>query len=74
MHSEELYDLSSLPNIRVIKKNEMGVACTANGGGPYRVWVGKTEGMKSLGKPKCRWENIIKVDFKEIGLGGREVE
>jgi hypothetical protein len=32
----------------------------------YRLWVGKTEGKKSLGKPKCGWEDTIKVDFKEI--------
>ena len=32
MHSEELYDLYSSPNIRVIKKNDMGGACSANGG------------------------------------------
>jgi len=68
MHSEELHDLYSSPNSRVMKKNEMGWACSANGGGsgPYRVWVGKSEG-RSLGKPRCRWENNVKVDFKEIG-------
>jgi hypothetical protein len=52
MHSEELHDLYSSPNIWVIKKNEMGGACSANRGEEWslRVWVGRTEGRRSLGK------------------------
>jgi hypothetical protein len=31
----------------------------------YRVLVGKPEGKKKLlGRPRRRWEDIIKVDFK----------
>jgi hypothetical protein len=35
----------------------------------YRVLVEKPEGMKPLGKPSCRWEDNVKVDFKKIGWG-----
>jgi hypothetical protein len=27
---------------------------------------GECEGKKSLGRPRLRWENNIKVDFKEM--------
>jgi hypothetical protein len=35
----------------------------------YRLLVGKTEGKKSLGRPRCRWIDNIKTDLLEIGLG-----
>ena len=33
----------------------------------YRVLVGKPEGKRPLGKPRCRWEDNIKVDMQEVG-------
>jgi hypothetical protein len=33
----------------------------------YNILVGKPEGNKPLGRPKCRWEDNIRLDFKEIG-------
>jgi len=38
--------------------------------GVCRVLVGKTEGKRLLGKPRCRWEDNIKVDHQEVGCGG----
>jgi hypothetical protein len=35
----------------------------------YRSFVGKLEGKTQFGRPKRRWESI-KVELKEIGLGG----
>jgi hypothetical protein len=32
--------------------------------------VGKPEGNKSLGKPRRRWEDNIKMDLQEVGYGG----
>ena len=32
----------------------------------YRVFVGKPEGKKPLGRPKCRWEDNNKVDPQEV--------
>jgi hypothetical protein len=43
------------------------VVCTWEGSGVYRVLVGRPEGKKTLGRPKRRWEDNIKVDLKEIG-------
>jgi hypothetical protein len=36
----------------------------------YKVLVGKPEGKRSLGRPRCRWEDGTKMDLREIGLGG----
>jgi hypothetical protein len=35
----------------------------------YRVLVGKPEGKRQLGRPRCRWEDGIRMDLREIGLG-----
>jgi hypothetical protein len=37
--------------------------------GVHRVLVGKPEGKRSLGKPRRRWEDNIKIDLQEVGLG-----
>jgi hypothetical protein len=31
--------------------------------------VGKPEGKKPLGRPRCRWEDSIKMDVQEVGGG-----
>jgi hypothetical protein len=31
-----------------------------------RFLVGKPEGMRQLGRPRCRWENNIRRDLREI--------
>ena len=40
--------------------------------GMYRVLVGKPEGKRPLGSPRRRWEDNIKMDFKEVGCGGMD--
>jgi hypothetical protein len=39
------------------------------GKGAYRVLVGRPEEMRSLGRPRRRWEDIIKMDLQEVGWG-----
>jgi hypothetical protein len=34
-----------------------------------RLLVGKPEGKRPLGRPRCRWTDNIKMDFLEKGLG-----
>jgi hypothetical protein len=34
--------------------------------GGYMVLVGKPEGKRSLGRSRCRWEDDIKMDLREI--------
>jgi hypothetical protein len=38
----------------------------------YRVLVAKPEGKRSLGRPRCRWEDGIRMDLTEIGWGSVE--
>jgi hypothetical protein len=33
----------------------------------YRFLVGKLEGKRPVGRPRRRWEDGIKMDFREIG-------
>jgi len=33
-------------------------------------WWGKPEGKRPLERPRCRWEDNIKMDLQEVG-GGR---
>jgi hypothetical protein len=35
----------------------------------YKVLVGKPEGKRPLGIPRRRWEDGIRMDLEEIGLG-----
>ena len=36
----------------------------------YMVLVGKPEGKRTLGRPRRRWEDNIKMDFQEVGCEG----
>jgi hypothetical protein len=73
LHNDELHDLYSSPNIvRVIKSRRMmwagHVARMGEGRGVYRVLVGRPEGRGSLGRPRCRWDDNIKLDLRETGI------
>jgi hypothetical protein len=35
----------------------------------YKVFVGKPKGKRPLGRPRHRWEDGIRMDLREIGLG-----
>jgi len=37
--------------------------------GAYWILVGKPEGKRPLGRPRCRWEDNIKMDLQEVGWG-----
>ena len=61
MLPKKLNDLYSLPNIvRVVKSRRMR----------WAGHVGKPEGKRPLERPRCRWEDNIKMDVQEVG-GGR---
>jgi hypothetical protein len=42
------------------------------GRGIQRVLVGKPEGKRLLGRPRCRWEDNLKMDLQEVGCGGMD--
>jgi hypothetical protein len=35
--------------------------------GVYRILVGILEGKRPFGRPRCRWEDNIKMDLQEMG-------
>ena len=37
-----------------------------------RVLVGKPVDKRPLGRPRCRWEDNIKMDLQEVGCGGMD--
>jgi hypothetical protein len=47
----------------------MGRACSTNVGkrNTCTILVGKPEGKTLLSRPRPRWKNNIKMDFREIG-------
>jgi hypothetical protein len=46
------------------------VACMGEGRNVYRVLVGKPKGKGPLERPRCRWEDGIKMNLRETGWGG----
>jgi hypothetical protein len=75
LHNAELHNLYSSSNIvREIKSRRMRwaghVARMEGGRGVYKVLVGRPKGKRPLGRPRRRWEDNIKVDFREIGIDG----
>jgi hypothetical protein len=38
----------------------------------YRIFVGKPQGKRPLGRTKCRWEDNIKIDLREVGWVGMD--
>jgi hypothetical protein len=45
------------------------VACMGGRKVYYKVLVGNPKGKRPLGRPRCRWEDGIRMDFREIGWG-----
>jgi hypothetical protein len=52
----------TFPSIHVYRQTEKRSA--------YRILVGKPEGKRPLGRFRCRWEDNIRMDLREIGWGG----
>jgi hypothetical protein len=75
LHNEELHNLySSTDIIRQVKSRRMRWAGHMARMGEerklYKVLVGKPDGKRPLGRPRRKWEDGIRMDLREIGLGG----
>jgi hypothetical protein len=35
----------------------------------YKILVAKSKGNRLLGRPRCRWEDNIKIYLREVGFG-----
>jgi hypothetical protein len=40
------------------------------GRGVYRVFIGRLEGKRPLGRLRRKWEDNIEMDLREIGIDG----
>jgi hypothetical protein len=74
LQNEELHGFYSSPSIiRVIKARRMRwagqVVRMGDVRGAYNILVGRPEGRRPLGRPRCRWEDNIKMDLREIRFG-----
>jgi hypothetical protein len=74
LHNEELHILYSFPNIirQIISRRILWtghVARMGEEGNVCEVLMGKPEGKRPFGRPKCRWEDKIRMDLKDIGWG-----
>jgi hypothetical protein len=75
LHNEELHNLYSSPDIiRQVKSRRIRWAGHVSRMGEerkvYKVLVEKPKGKRSLGRPRRRSEDGIRMDLREIGLGG----
>jgi hypothetical protein len=75
LHNEVFHNLYSSPDIiRQVKSRRMRwaehVARMGEEREVYKVLVGKPEGKRPLGRPRRRWEDGIRMDLREVGLGG----
>jgi len=75
LHNEKLRGLCfSLGIIQVIASRRMRcvrhVVLAVEKRGDYRIFVGKHEGKRPIGKPKHRYEYNIKMVFQEVGRDG----
>jgi hypothetical protein len=74
-HNEELHNFYSSPDIiRQVKSSQMRWTGHAAHMGEerkvYKVLVRKPKGKRPLGRPRHRWEDGIRMDLREIGMGG----
>jgi hypothetical protein len=74
LHNEALHSLYRSPNI-VIKSRRlirMGhVARMEKGRSAFKILTGTPARKRPLGRPRRRWEDSIKMDFKKISINTR---
>jgi hypothetical protein len=77
LHNEEFRNFYSSPIIiRMIKSSRMRwaghVVRMGEKKNAYRILMRKPGGKRLLGRPRRRWVDNIKMDFKEIEWGGMD--
>ena len=76
LHNEELQSLYHSPNIvRVIKSTRLGcpghVVRMGEGRSILKILTSKPTGNRTLGRPRHRWEDNIRIVLKEMGINTR---
>jgi hypothetical protein len=65
--NEELHKFYSSPNIISVLKSRRHLARMVHIRNVHKILVGKSEGRRPLGKPRCRWEDNIRMALRETG-------
>jgi hypothetical protein len=73
LHNEELHNLYCSPSIiRIIKSRRMRwaghVARMGEKRNACRILVGNPERKRTLGRPRRKWEDNIRMDLREDGV------
>ena len=76
IHNTELHALYSFNIIRNLKSRRLRWAGhmehMEQSRNAYRVLVGKPESKRTLGRPRRRWEDNIKMDLRKVGCDPRD--
>jgi len=77
LHNEETNDMFySTVTFAVIQSRRISwvvhIVVMGERRGVHKILVGKPEGNRQLGGPKCRWADNIKIEVQEVGYGGME--
>ncbi|KAJ4451871.1 hypothetical protein ANN_03349 [Periplaneta americana] len=77
LHNAGLHTLYSSPDIiRNIEFRRLRwaehVACMGESRNAFRVLARRPEGKRPLGIPRCRWEDTIKMDLREVVYDDRD--
>ena len=67
---EELHDFYFTNTVKVIKFRMMGGSARIQDRNVFRILNGKSIGKIPLGRPRCRWEDNIKMDPAEVRIEG----
>jgi hypothetical protein len=75
LHNEKLHNFYSSPSIiKMMKSRRMilvgHVTRIREKRNAYRILLGKPEGKRPLGRPRCRWVDNTKMGVRETGWGG----
>jgi hypothetical protein len=79
LHNEELSDLYSSPSIiRIITSRRKGweghiAQLKKKKKKANRLLMGKPDGRRPPGRPRCRWVDNIRMDLGEVGLGDEDL-
>ena len=67
LHNEEPHSLYCSPStVRVMKSRRLKWAGHVSRKEESRTLTGKPTGKRLLGRPRRRWEDIVRLDLKEI--------
>jgi hypothetical protein len=68
LHDEEFHNLYASPDIFQVIKSRRGEECGTHGGmrDAYKIWAGKPEKKRPLGRLCNKWEDNIRMNLREI--------